>query len=329
VVFREVDVFEVREVLRGWLDGVGLRTVAARAGVDRKTARRYVQAAQEAGLTRDAGPSALDDELIGVVVGAVRSARPKGHGDSWETLLTHQEQISAWVGQDKLSIVKVEQLLTRQGVNVPYPTLHRFAVARCGFRPKGTTVRVLAGEPGVECQIDFAQMGFILDPETGRRRKVHALIFTACYSRHMFVWLTYSQTLSAVIAGCEAAWKFYSGVFKVLIPDNLRPVATSLPNSLSPARHTGRNDPSLSRLCHGQTASCQPASSLSSARKGVPLAERLLTRRTARVGRLRRGPDVPFADPPTDTDTGFRCVRSSFRNRDGGRSTKHDRTCLM
>ena|GEM_PF-1159530 len=35
MVFREVDVVEVREVLRGWLDGVGLRTVAARAGVDR------------------------------------------------------------------------------------------------------------------------------------------------------------------------------------------------------------------------------------------------------------------------------------------------------
>jgi len=30
-------------------------------------------------------------------------------------------------------------------------------------------------------------------------------MFTAAYSRHMFVWLTYSQTLSAVIAGCEAA----------------------------------------------------------------------------------------------------------------------------
>jgi hypothetical protein len=221
VVFREVDVVEVREVLRGWLDGVGLRTVAARAGVDRKTARRYVQAAQEAGLTRDAGPSALDDELIGVVVGAVGPARPNGHGDSWEMLLTHQEQIATWVGQDKLSIVKIEQLLTRRGVNVPYRTLHRFAVARCGFRPKDTTVRVLDGEPGVKCQIDFAQMGFMLDPETGRRRKVHALIFTACYSRHMFVWLTYSQTLSAVITGCEAAWEFFGGVFKVLIPENV------------------------------------------------------------------------------------------------------------
>lgn len=69
-------------------------------------------------------------------------------------------------------------------------------------------------------------MGYLLDPETGRRRKVHALIFTAVVSRHMFVWLTYSQTLTAVIAGCEAAWEFFGGAFKVLIPDNLKAVVT-------------------------------------------------------------------------------------------------------
>jgi len=38
-------------------------------------------------------------------------------------LLTHQERISAWGSPDKLSIIKVEQLLTRQGVNVGYRTL--------------------------------------------------------------------------------------------------------------------------------------------------------------------------------------------------------------
>ena len=122
--------------------------------------------------------------------------------------------------------MKIEELLARSGCVVPYRTLHRFAVERCGFRAKATTVRVADGEPGVECQIDFGQMGFLLDDETGRRRKVHALIFTAVYSRHMFVWLTYSQTLAAVIAGCEAAWAFFGGVFKVLIPDNLKPVVT-------------------------------------------------------------------------------------------------------
>ena len=40
-MFREVAVIEIREVLRCWLGGVGLRTAAERAGVDRKTARRY------------------------------------------------------------------------------------------------------------------------------------------------------------------------------------------------------------------------------------------------------------------------------------------------
>ena len=48
---------------------------------------------------------------------------------------------------------------------------------------------------------------------------MHALTFTACYSRHMFVWLSFTQTLAAFIAGCEAAWAFF-GVFQVLITDN-------------------------------------------------------------------------------------------------------------
>ena len=232
--FREVSVVEVREVLRAWLEpGVGLRKAAERAGVDRKTARRYVEAAQAAGLAREASPDAVTDELIGLVVEAVRPARPGGHGPAWQMLLGHEEQIRAWVSgvdldgvkQEPLSVVKIEQLLARQGVPVPYRTLHRFAVERCGFGTgRGTTVRVADGDPGVECQLDFAAMGLLLDPETGRRRKVHALIFTAVLSRHMFVWLSYSQTLTAVIAGCEAAWTFFGGCFKVLIPDNLTPV---------------------------------------------------------------------------------------------------------
>jgi hypothetical protein len=41
MVFREVSVVEIREVLRAWLSGLGLRRVARRAGVDRKTARSY------------------------------------------------------------------------------------------------------------------------------------------------------------------------------------------------------------------------------------------------------------------------------------------------
>ena len=210
---------EIREVLRAWLSGAGLRRVAEQAGVDRKTARRYVSAAVEAGLARDGGLGQLTDELVGQVAQVVRPVRPGGHGQAWDQLGARQEQIEGWVKQG-LSVVKIGVLLERRGVVVPYRTLHRFCVERCGFGRTAATVRVADGEPGMECQLDFGYLGLLADPVTGRQRKVHALIFTACYSRHMFVWLSFTQTLGAFIAGCEAAWVFFGGVFKVLIPDN-------------------------------------------------------------------------------------------------------------
>ena len=82
---------QVKEVLRRWMrkDG-GLRSVALGAGVDRKTARRYIEAAEALGLDRDGGESQLTDALIGAVCEAVRPSRPHGHGASWELLATHE-----------------------------------------------------------------------------------------------------------------------------------------------------------------------------------------------------------------------------------------------
>ena len=61
MVFREVRVFEVREILRLWMRGESLRAVERLAGVDRKTVRRYVEAATGLGLVRDGGEGQLDE----------------------------------------------------------------------------------------------------------------------------------------------------------------------------------------------------------------------------------------------------------------------------
>jgi transposase len=223
MAFREVPMFEIREVLRLWLAGEGLRAIARLARVDRKTVRRYVAAAQAGGLRRAGGEDQLSDEVIAAVCEAVRPARPGGHGAAWETLVPHEELIRGWVDRG-LRVTKIAELLARRGVRVPYRTLHRFVVERCGFGQGRVTVRVADGEPGVECQVDFGRMGLLFDPAAGRRRVVWALIFTACYSRHCFVWLSFRQTTADMIAGCEAAWAFFGGVFRVVIPDNLRAV---------------------------------------------------------------------------------------------------------
>jgi transposase len=226
MAFREVLVTEVREVLRAWLAGQGKRPAAMRAGVNVKTAARYIAAAREAGLAREGGESQLTDELIGVVVAAVRPARPAGHGGAWEALAGRKDDVTAWV-QDGLTLVKAGELLERSGTVVPYRTLARFAAQECGYSssPRSrVTVPVADGKPGEEVQVDFGYLGMISDGE--RRRKLHALVFTAVFSRYCFVYLTFSQTTAAVIAGCEAAWGFYGGMFKVLVPDNLSPVVT-------------------------------------------------------------------------------------------------------
>ena len=158
MAFREFGATEIREVLRAWLSGSGLRKVAEQAGVDRKTARRYVQAAAEGGLARDGGPGQLTDELVGQDAEAVRPVRLGGHGRAWDQLEACQAEITGQV-KAGLSVVKIGVLLERRSIMVSYRTLHRFCVERCGFGKTAATVRVADGEPEMECQIDFGYLG--------------------------------------------------------------------------------------------------------------------------------------------------------------------------
>jgi hypothetical protein len=177
MVYREVSVIEVREALRAWLAGKSERAVARQAGVDRKTGKRYVAAAVAAGLLRDGGEGQLTDELIGQVVSVVRPVRPDGHGRGWAELEARREQIVKWVEGD-VPVVKIGILLARQGVVVAERTLHRFAAERCGGGK--VTTPVDDGPPGGELQIDFGDLGLIPAGD-GRRRKLRALVFTACF----------------------------------------------------------------------------------------------------------------------------------------------------
>jgi transposase len=210
------------------LRGDGERPIAKGVGVDRKTARRYVTAAVECGVDRGGGEEQLTDELIGEVLERVRPHRPDGHGEAWRTLLAEEARIKDWVKQD-LTVVKIGILLARRGVVVPHRTLARFAVERCGAGRRSVTVRVDDPPPGVELQVDFGRLGLVADGE--RRRVCWALIFTACFSRHVFVWPTFRQTTEDVIAGFEAAWLFFGGVFAVVIPDNMGSIVVKAENT--------------------------------------------------------------------------------------------------
>jgi transposase len=61
----------------------------------------------------------------------------------------------------------------------------------------------------------------------GGRRRFRAWIFTAVLSRHRFVYPVGSETTASAIEACEAAWAFFGGVFKVVIPDNTKTIVNT------------------------------------------------------------------------------------------------------
>ena len=131
----------------------------------------------------------------------------------------HGPRITQWLDEG-LHLSRVHALLARDGVEVTYPSLRRFAVRELAWGKRRATVLLNDPPAGQEAQIDFAEMGRVHDPDSDRARRLWVLIITLSFSRHMFVWPTFSQTTASIIEGLEAAWRFFGAMPRTLVPDN-------------------------------------------------------------------------------------------------------------
>jgi hypothetical protein len=121
--------------------------IARVVGVDPKTVRSYVAAAEALGLA-----GLLDDDGLARLLRELRIdvvERPRG--EAWRRCDEHRDAIKKWLA-DGVKLTKVRKLLERRGVFVPYPTLHRFAAEELEFGRGRHSVRVVdppagAGSP--------------------------------------------------------------------------------------------------------------------------------------------------------------------------------------
>lgn len=231
--FREVTMVEIKEVLRLWLTGEKKQRIASLVGVDRKTARRYITVGEQCGLRAGQAPSdVLTDEKVAQVLEALRPPVERSHGDSYQLCVGERDFIEKKLEQ-RVRLSKVHKLLRRRGVEVPYSTLYRFAVEELDFGRSAHGVPVADGKPGEELQVDTGWMTLLEPDEHGKRRRFRAWIFTPSVSRYRFVWPCFRETTETAIEACEAAWTFYGGVFRVLIPDNTKVIVAKV-DPLSP-----------------------------------------------------------------------------------------------
>jgi transposase len=216
MAYREVTMVEIKEVLRLWRAGTPKKRIAAQLALDVKTVRRYIGAAETVGLA-PATPEPTEEQLAAVIAAlAPDTGRP--HGDAWQRCVEHRDEIEQLLAQ-RVRLSKVRRLLQRRDIDIPYATLHRFAVAELGFGQRAPTIPVADGEPGEELHIDTGWMTMLEPDEHGRRRRFRAWVFTPHLSRYRFVYPCFAESTATAIEACEAAWEFYGGVFRVVVPD--------------------------------------------------------------------------------------------------------------
>lgn len=116
MAFREVAMFEVKEVIRLFGEGVPKKAIARIVGVDPKTVRSYVAAAEALGLA-----GLLDDDGLARLLRELRvDVAERPHGEAWRQCDEQRDAIKQWL-KDGVKLTKVRKLLELGDVTYKLP----------------------------------------------------------------------------------------------------------------------------------------------------------------------------------------------------------------
>jgi transposase len=129
---------EIREVLRHWLGGRAKKAISRRLGIDVKTVRKYVLAAEACGVTIGArAPTARALSAVADRVLSQRRGRPRGAG--WDLCSRHREGIRTLL-EGGIRPTEIRIALARCGVRVSVSTLYRFVVAELAHHTRSASI---------------------------------------------------------------------------------------------------------------------------------------------------------------------------------------------
>lgn len=218
---REIHMNEVMEILYRWHHGMSIQGIAGSLGYDRKTVRRYVVKAQEAGLKRG-GRFPDEQELMSKLRGILERSAIVREKPAKEVIEGHRDEIEELLKEKEMTAKQVWRLLKeRHAIKVSYSSVRRYLKDGFNLGKPDVTVH-LEGAPGEEAQVDFGYVGLMRDSETGKERKTWCFVMTLSYSRYRFVRFVFRQD-SATWLDCHIrAFGFFQGVVERVVLDNLK-----------------------------------------------------------------------------------------------------------
>jgi transposase len=221
---RSFVVVDVTEILIHWHAGRSISEVSASLGVDRKTIRKYLAPAVAAGMVPGGPPlGALQwAELVGGWFPQLADTRLRQV--TWPEIGRHHDYIKAMLQAGVTQATIHQRLRDEHGLEASVASLRRYVAAMLPEDLRRAQVVVLREDvpPGEEAQIDYGYLGSWVDPVGGRRRRVWAFVMVLACSRHLFVRPVLRMDQRAWTQAHMAAFGFFGGAPRRLVPDNLR-----------------------------------------------------------------------------------------------------------
>lgn len=217
---RQITMNEIVEMVFQWHQGASLKQIRRSLGFQRNTVRKYVRLAQRVGVMR--GEPFPDRSELAT---KLKSAQDRGmvrDTPKRALIALHREWIGSVIQKPHMTAKQVWRLFQEQtGRGVGYCTMKRYLRGEFKFGAPPTTVRMEVA-PGSQAQVDFGHMGTMIDPATGKLRRVWAFIMTLSYSRHRFVRFVFGQDGPTWIDCHIRAFEFFQGVPATVVLDNLK-----------------------------------------------------------------------------------------------------------
>ena len=215
-------VVDVVELLRHWQAGDSVSQMARALGLDRKTVRKYVGRAEEAGMVPEGARLSQAEWATRVHAWFPELTDPRARSSVHGQIAPFHDYIKKHIGETTVATIH-QRLRDEHGLSVSVASLRRYVRSEFAEEVAEEQATVLRDDPppGAEAQLDYGHLGRWLDPESGALRRVWAFIMTLSYSRHLFCFPVLRMTQPEFLAAHVAAFAFFDGCPARLVPDNL------------------------------------------------------------------------------------------------------------
>ena len=206
-----------KEILRLHSLGINNTQIASGCGCSRTTVISVLQRAKEQGLNWQSVSEMSDKELSRLLFPA-ENVKPTYKMPDYEYL--HREMAKSGVTLTLLWLEYCDQC--RESGQIPYKSTQFYKYYSDYVRSTKATMHINR-KPGEIMEVDWAgQTAKLIDTDTGEIIPAYVFVAALPYSSYAYVEAFLSQNQECWITAHVNAYRFFGGVTRILVPDNLK-----------------------------------------------------------------------------------------------------------